>query len=72
MIGIDIGTKYIKLASLEKNGGNYNIRSAVMRLNPVQGAGERHEALISSKLRAMAKESFPLDKRAASSIGAAR
>jgi type IV pilus assembly protein PilM len=69
VIGIDIGTKYIKLASLEKNGGDYSIRSAVMRLNPATGSGDKQGLLLSSRLRAIAKESFPFDKRAAASIG---
>jgi type IV pilus assembly protein PilM len=69
VIGIDIGTKYIKLASLDRNGNDYTIRAAVMRLNPLQAPSEKSEPQLSLKLKALAKESFPFDKKAASSIG---
>lgn len=91
MIGIDIGTKYIKLASLEKKEQAFHIRYALMGLNPSQaqgakqafnwykqqaagtnpslGQGAKQDGLLSSKIKSIAKESFPFDKRVAASIG---
>ena len=69
LIGIDVGTKYIKFASLDKNEQGYSVVSTVVALNPLQGPGVKQEAVLCARIRSVAKEMFPFDKKAAASIG---
>jgi len=69
LIGIDIGTKYIKIARLEKKGADFLVYSAAMCAAPPPDSSVKQDVLLASKLKAMMKEAFPLNKSVACSIG---
>jgi len=69
LIGIDIGTKNIKVALLEPKGDEFVVSSALMCSAPTFEQGVRQDALLASKIKSLLKETYSFSKNAAASIG---
>ena len=69
MIGIDIGTKYIKFASLDKKGQDFHLRSAIMCPTPPPDSSSKQDVVLSARLKSIVRDHFQYTKRAAASVG---
>jgi type IV pilus assembly protein PilM len=70
MIGIDIGTKYIKLCEVQKKDKEYRIFSALMASNPLQGQQDpKQNGELIRRIKMMAGEACLTTRRTATSIG---
>lgn len=69
MIGLDIGSKFIKICQAEKRGDKYHVISAIMASNPLDSGSDRQDVDISLRIKAALKGVALRTRSAAVSVG---
>lgn len=69
MIGLDIGSKFIKICQAEKRGDKYHVISAIMASNPLATSPDKQDIDISLRIKAALKGVALRTRSAAVSVG---
>ncbi|MHB9154479.1 MAG: type IV pilus assembly protein PilM [Endomicrobiales bacterium] len=72
MIGLDIGSKFIKICQVEKKGDKHHILLAMMATNPLATRGEKQDADVVNRIRSALKGIELPSRAAATSVGGAQ